>query len=157
MYLCTTNAVGGPFESMVLIHYNFCLRRLWKHTTCTLQLLFGALCKQGRPTYTLQLLLRTPLRPRYLHITIAVWVLFESKVRIHYNCCLGHLWNHSTLLAHYSCCWGPLWKQCTYALQLLLGVPLKARNFTLCLVLGAPLKARYFTLQLLFGVPLKPQ
>jgi len=46
------------------------------------------------------------VKARYLHSTVAVWGLFESKI-----------------LTHYTCCWGPLWKLSTYTLQFLLGAP----------------------------------
>jgi len=65
-YLHITVVVGGPFESIVLAHYNCCLGPLCKHITCTLQLLLGA-----------------PLKARYLYITIAVCGPFESKVLAH--------------------------------------------------------------------------
>jgi len=45
-----------------------------------------------------------PLKSRYLHITVVVWSPCESK-----------------LLTHCSCCQGPLWIQSTYTLQFLLG------------------------------------
>ena len=54
-YLHITAAVGGPFDSIVLAHYNCCLGPLCKHITCTLQLLLVA-----------------TLNVRCLHISVAV-------------------------------------------------------------------------------------
>jgi len=52
-YLHITVAVGGPFDSIVLAHYNCCLGPLWKHITYKLQLL-------------------ATLNARYLNISVAV-------------------------------------------------------------------------------------
>jgi len=73
-----------------------------------------------------------------LHITLAVGDPFEGIVLTHYNCCLGHLWNHST---------------CT--LQFLLVAPLKARYLHIAIVVGARLKQGTYTLRLLLGASLK--
>jgi len=82
-YLHITVAVGDPFDSIVLAYYNCCLGPLWKHITCTLQLLLVATLKARYSTCTLKLLLGAPLKARYLHITIAVGGPFESKVLKH--------------------------------------------------------------------------
>jgi len=101
---------------------------LWKYSNCTLHFLLVTSLKARYILYILKLLLETPLKARYLHITIAVWEPFKSKV-----------------LTHYNCCWG-LWEQGTCTLQLLLGALLKATYFTLQLLLAAYLKVRNFTL-----------
>jgi len=44
-YLHITVAIGGPFDSIVLAHYNCCLSSHWKCITCTLQLLLVAALK----------------------------------------------------------------------------------------------------------------
>ena len=72
------------------------------------------------------MLLGSPLKARYLHITIAVWGTCGSIVLVH---CSSSRW--------------PLWKQGTYALQLLLGARLKQGTYILRLLLGAPLKVEY--------------
>jgi len=41
-YLPITVAVGDPFDSIVLAHYNCCLGSLLKYITCILQLLLVA-------------------------------------------------------------------------------------------------------------------
>jgi len=97
-YLHITDAVGSPFDSIVLAHYNCCLGSLWKYITCTLQLL-----------------LVVALKARYLHIKVSTGGPFESKVLTHYNCCWGPF--ESKMLTHYSCCWGPLCKHSTCTLH----------------------------------------
>jgi len=64
-YLHITVAVWGPFDSMVLAHYNCCLGYLWMYITCTLQLLLVA-----------------ALKARYLHM-VATRGAFESKALAH--------------------------------------------------------------------------
>ena len=38
------------------------------------------------------------LKGQYLHITVVIWGLFDSKVVTHYNCCLDPLWKHITYI-----------------------------------------------------------
>ena len=71
-YWHITLAVGGPFESIVLTHYNCCWGPLWKQATYTSQLLLEASLKARN--FALQLLLGAPLKARY-------------KVLAHYSCC----------------------------------------------------------------------
>ena len=56
--------IGGSFERKLLMRYSY-FRPLWKQGIYTLQLLLGALWKQGT-----------------LHITVAVGSPFESAVRL---------------------------------------------------------------------------
>jgi len=65
-YLHIAVAVRGPFDSIVLAHYNCCFGPLGKHIACTLHLLLVA-----------------TLKARYLHITIAVGGPYESKILAH--------------------------------------------------------------------------
>jgi len=58
--------IGGPFfDCIVLAYYNCGLGPLWKHSTCTLQLLLVVTLKAKNSTCTLKLLLRAPLKTRY--------------------------------------------------------------------------------------------
>jgi len=142
-------AVGDPFESKVLTHYNCCWGPLWKQRCCTLQLLAEASLKARN--FTLQFHLRAPLKARYFHITIGVWFPFESRVLTHYSCFKGPLWKQGT----YTLLWllGPLWKQGTKTLQLLLGPLWQQGAYTLQLLLGAPLKAEYLHITFSFRGP----
>jgi len=117
MYLYITVDVGGHCESKILAHLMLMSGPLWKHSTCTLQLLLGATLKERYLHITVAV--GGPFRARYLHNTIAVGGPFESIV-----------------LAYYSCCWWPLWKQGTYALKLLLWAPLKARYVQITIAVG---------------------
>jgi len=75
----TLEMLVGPFESEVHTHSSCCWEPLWKQRT-----------------YTLNLILRTPLKAE------------------------------QALLTHYSCYWRPVRKQSTSTLHLLLGALLKA-------------------------------
>jgi len=52
--------------------------------------------------YRLNLLLGSPLKARYLHITAAIGGIFESK-----EFYIGRPFE-SKVLIHFICCWGPL-------------------------------------------------
>ena len=125
-----TVSVGGLFETKVLSHCNYCLRPLWNHITCTLQLLLVA-----------------PLQTRYLHTTIAVGGLCESKELYITVAVVGPF--KSKVLTHYTCCWGPLWKQITFKLQLLLGAPLKVKHLHITVSVGGAFESRVLTYDLL--------
>jgi len=64
----------------------------------------------------------------HLHITVAVWGLFDSIV-----------------LEHYNCCWGPLWKQGSYTLQLLLVASLKARYLNIAIAVRGSFESKVLT------------
>jgi len=51
------------------------------------------------------------LKASYLHITIAVGSLFESK-EFYITVAVGGPFE-SIVLTHYNCCWQPLWKHGT--------------------------------------------
>ena len=92
------------FESRVLTHYSCCWWPLWKQGTYKLQLLLAASLKARN--FTLHLLLGGPMRARYLHITIAVGVSFESMVGyLHIKVAVGYPFE-SKVVTHYNCCWG---------------------------------------------------
>ena len=84
-------AVGGPFESMVLTHYNFYWRPLSKQGILHHDYCWGPLWKQS--TYTLQFLLG------------ALSMKFKSRVLTHFSGCWGPF--ESRLPSNCSCCWGP--------------------------------------------------
>ena len=95
------------------------------------------------------------MKTRYLHITIVVGGLFESK-EFYISVSVGGPFEIK-VLTYYSSGWGPLWKQGAYTLQLLLGASLKARNIALHLLLGAPLKLRCLHIAVAVGGPLKAE
>ena len=106
-YLHITVAVGRTFDSIALAHYNFCLcpfesivlhitvatgghteRKVLTHYNCWWEASLKA------RNFVLQLLLWTPLKAKYLHITIGVWGLsvvgpFESKRYLHIKVAVG--------------------------------------------------------------------
>jgi len=94
-YLHITVVIGGPFDSIVLAHYSCCLGPLWKHITCTLQLLLVATLKARYSTCTLKLLLGATLKTRYLHITIAVGGPLKARY-LHIKVAVGALWKQGT-------------------------------------------------------------
>jgi len=87
-YLNITAARGDPFENKVFTHCSCCWGPLWKQSTYTLQLLFGALMKTGN-----------------LHSAAFVGGPYQSRALTHYIATGDPL--ESRVLTHCSCCWGP--------------------------------------------------
>jgi len=104
---------------------------------CLLEMVVGPFWKYS--ANTLQLLLGSPFKGRYLHITIDICVSFKGMELAHYTCYWAPF--ESKLLTHYNCCVGPLWKHSTCTLQFLLVAPLKARYSHITIV-GGPVTAR---------------